>query len=164
MILLCSMLFSMAVPAFAANRSIEKSPNCSIPQGDTKEPFANRYDFVTVKGEEHVLFIETKDEHELTREQATKISVNSAITVAGKIFAVAWPATTATKMAVNIVSYSRGVGMGAEIIYYARSDVRYRIDSLTGDRVAISTTYILGYRLYKADGTLHNTFEYSTHK
>ena len=54
----------------------------------------------------------------------------------------------------------------AKIEIYSRIDVRYRIDSLTGERVSSTSTYYLIYKLYvEEDGgyLLYNTWESAKH-
>lgn len=136
---LFALALPMSVPVFASNA------DAGI------EPFANRYDYVTVKGDEKLIHTVTKTPAELRTEAAIKGTINgfvSVVTAVVKDPALQLSATAVTALA-NEMAAIRGYGEAATIKAYSRTDIRYRVDSLTGKRVADRTIYNVIYYLYR---------------
>lgn len=140
---LFALAIPVSVPVFAANVD------------DGIEPFANRYDFVTVKGTEELVYTVTKTPEELRTEEMITKAVNytcDAVALrievpelAVSVQLVRWLGTGLAKI--------RGYGEAATIKAYTRTDIRYRVDSLTGERVADRTIYNVVYYLYHANSS-----------
>ena len=88
LVLASSMALSMAVPAFAAERSYEKELELSIAQESTMEPYANRYDYVIVKGTEHLIKSVEKSEEELAIEANRRVVIDIIAAAAGAYLGV----------------------------------------------------------------------------
>lgn len=149
LVLASSMALSMAVPAFAAERSYEKEITFTVTQGSEAEPFANRFDHVTVKGEEHFLFEEHKENGQYVTERFIVDGINGAINCASESFQQFWTPIKLGQLALNTLIFdAHGIGSAIDFKYYSRTDVRYQINSITGKRTPISTTYTLICKMY----------------
>lgn len=141
--LLFALALPMSVPVFAANTD------------DGIEPFVNRYDYVTVKGTEELIGTVNRTPDQLRTEEMIMNAVHVACDIVGwniKIPELTASATVMRWLADGLAEI-RGFGEAATIKIYTRTDIRYRVDSLTGERVADRTIYNVIYYLYHASST-----------
>ena len=150
LLLASSMALSMAVPAFAAERSYEKELELSIAQESAMEPYANRYDYVIVEGTEHLIKSVEKSEEELAIEANRRVAIDIIAAAAGAYLGGNF-GTLVTPLATEAVMQAYGYGTAAKIETYSRKDIRYRIDSLTGKRTQTSTYTCVIIKLYVVD-------------
>lgn len=168
-ILCLAMTCALFVPAGAVETVTVTVNAAAASSGDSV--FSNRYDYVTVKGTERLSYTEIKTPEQLADEQA--ILEASADFITGLFSSNPFPETVldlllpdASDIIEVFMQEAHGVGKAAKIEVYTRTDVRYRVDSLTGDRVAISSTYVMTFKLYVREGssyTLYNTKVCSKH-
>ena len=157
-----SMALSMAAPAFAAERSYEKELELSIVQESAEDPLSNRYDYVTVKGEKKLLYSESKSNGQFVTEQFIVDGINGAINCAADNFQQYWVPIKVGQLALNaLVLDAHGIGSAVSFDYYSRIDVRYRVDSLTGQRTPVSRTYTLICEM--SGGSDVKTYEWHKH-
>lgn len=130
------MTFSVSTVAFAAEE---------IPESAVK--VSNRYYFITVKGEERLLSTTTKTAAALAKESERKAWINTLAAIASAQYAGVGAAVS------ELVAQAHGYGTAAKINVYSRTDVKYKVDSVTGKRMPSITTYYIIYKLYVWDGS-----------
>ena len=69
-------------------------------------------------------------------------------------------------MAVDFVAGAHGVVEAAKLEYYSRTDTRYRINFITGEKTVSSTSYTLICKMYtkNTDGSYTYYKSYEWHK
>lgn len=152
---LFALALPMSVPVFASNE-------------DTGiEPFANRYDYVTKKGTEKLIYTVTKTPDQLRTEAMVRNTIDGVCDVVA--LHIEDPALAVSALVIswlaNGLADIRGYGEAATIKVYTRTDIRYRVDSLTGERVADRTTYNVIYYLYRANSSKpYDSWTESSHR
>lgn len=149
LILAVILMLSMSTSAFAATADPGNNVNVS-----------NRYYYTTVKGTEHLLSSTTKTAAQLAIEGERKEWINTLAGIATAKYAGVAAGVTL------LVEQAYGYGEAAKINVYSRTDVRYRVDSLTGERTQSTSTYYIIYKLYVQNGSayeLYRTREFARH-
>lgn len=142
-----SLVAAMAVPLSAPVFAAESEPGI--------ETFSNRYEFVTEKGKEHLFYTITKTATQLAAEGAIVDTINGvcdAVMGEGGSLDIRVSAAVVRGLTAALKE-TQGVGKAAKIKVYSRTDVKYRIDSLTGKKQAYSSTYYMIYELYQGNDT-----------
>lgn len=145
LVLASSMALSMAVPAFAAERNYEKELELSITQESTEQPFSNRYYYVTEEGPETLVKTITKSKEQLEDEAERKSMINVIAGVLTVKFA------GAGAIASEVIMQAYGYGRAVKVEIYERVDVRYRVDSITGNRTKTNSYDCAVIKLYAKD-------------
>ena len=138
------LMLSMSTSAFASTEDL-----C----GDDAARVSYRYYYTTEKGEEHLLSTTTKTAAELAKESERNAWINVLAGVATGSYLGVGAAVT------ELVEQAHGYGTAAKIEVYSRTDVRYRVDSVTHKRTESTSTYYIIYKLYVKDGSSYKLYK-----
>jgi len=151
-ILCLAMTCALFVPAGAVETVTVTVNAAAASSGDSV--LSNRYDYVTVKGTEKLAVSHVKTPEDLQDEEAYMNAAKKAIKA---LLAATGPgfdpdANDVADMFADMAFAMNGLGSKGKIEIYTRMDTRYRVDSLTGERVAERYTYYLIYKVYVDNG------------